>query len=129
MDTGTIAFPYVIMINGYVFGSFLVCLGAYMSYNCSMLLVKVCEKTKGETYEDIAMAVYGKKAARITSLINIFSLMAFTTSFIVFMKEAIPLLIWREFMHKEDLLPHWYLTTTTASCFGELSLLLAYFFR
>ena len=109
LDTGTIAFPYVIMMNGYIFGSLLVCLGAYMSYNCSMLLVKVCEKTKGETYEDIAMAVYGKRAARITSVINIFSLMAFTTSFIVFMKEAIPLLIWRQFRNKLDQLPHWIL--------------------
>lgn len=107
LDTGTVALPYAVMINGYILGPALILLGSYLSYHASMLLVRVAHKTGGTTYEEIAMAVYGPRFSKATSIINIFSLLAFNCSFIVFMKEAVPLLIWRQFRDQLDQIPQW----------------------
>lgn len=117
LDTGTVALPYAVMINGYILGPLLILLGAYLSYHASMLLVRVSQKTGGTTYEEIALAVYGPRFSTITSCINIFSLLAFTCSFIVFMKEAIPLLIWRQFRDNWNDLPEWIKDTDTGHLF------------
>ena len=87
---GIVPFPYAVMMNGYVLGSIYTVLGALISYHSGMMLVKCAEKTGRSRFEDIALAVYGKKAARIASYLYLICLIGFNFSYIVYIKEAIP---------------------------------------
>ena len=71
LGTGMVALPYAIMVNGFILGSMLMLLGGALTYFSGMMLVKVSEKTGKIRYEDIALAVYGEKASRFTSMCNI----------------------------------------------------------
>lgn len=72
------------MMNGIVWGSALIIIGAIISYYTGMLLVIVSNKTDRHRYEDMAEALYGKKWAMVTSIMNLVCLMSFIMSFIVF---------------------------------------------
>ena len=78
------------MKNGYIFGPILIILGALVSYYTGMLIVKCAEKTDRTRYEDIALVIYGKRAARFTSILNLVCLISFTFSYITYVKVAIP---------------------------------------
>ena len=90
LGSGTISFAYAVMMNGYVLGPLLIAMGAAVSYFTGMLIVKCSEKTGRTRYEDIALAIYGKKVSRLTSFLNLICLMGFTFSYIVYVKKAIP---------------------------------------
>ena len=93
LGSGTIAFPYAVMMNGYILGPLLILLGAGISYYTGMLIVRCSEKTDRTRYEDIALAIYGKRVARFTSFCNLTCLLGFTFSYIVYVKGAIPNII------------------------------------
>ena len=93
LGSGTLTFPYAVMMNGYILGPIFIILGACISYYTGMLIVKCSEITGRTRYEDIALVVYGKKAARITSYLNLICLIGFTFSYIVYIKTAIPQVI------------------------------------
>jgi amino acid permease len=59
LGSGTISFPYAVMMNGYILGPLLILIGAGISYYTGMLIVKASEKTGRTRYEDIALAIYG----------------------------------------------------------------------
>ena len=90
MGSGTIAFGYAVMQNGYILGPILIILGAMVSYYTGMLIVRCAEKTNRTRYEDIALAIYGKKMARLTSIFNLICLVSFTFSYVTFVRGAIP---------------------------------------
>ena len=78
------------MMNGYVLGPVLIIMGACLSYYTGLLIVKCAEETGRTRYEDIALALFGKRISRITSALNLICLMGFTFSYIVYVKVAIP---------------------------------------
>ena len=89
LGAGTLTFAYAIKENGIAWGTILIILGAAISYYTGMLLVTASTKTNRHRYEDIALALYGIKFARFTSIMNLLCLMAFTMSYIVYIKEAV----------------------------------------
>ena len=52
-----------------------------------MLLVIASTHTNRHRYEDIADALFGKRYARFTSIMNLLCLMAFIMSYIVYVKK------------------------------------------
>lgn len=103
LGSGTISFPYAVMMNGYVFGPLIIFLGALVSYYTGMLIVRCAERTGSAHYEGIAMEVYGSKMAKLTSILNLCCLLGFTFSYIVYVKKAIPAII--EMKVGEDKVP------------------------
>lgn len=90
IGSGIVTFPYAIASNGVVFGTFLIVLGAVVSYFSGMLLVAVSTITKADRYEDMARTLYNKKVERLVSVLNIICLMGFCMSFLVFVKQTVP---------------------------------------
>jgi amino acid permease len=89
LGAGTLTFAYAIKENGIVWGTFLIIFGAAISYYTGMLLVYASSHTKRHRYEDIADALYGRKFARFTSIMNLLCLMAFIMSYIVYVRFSI----------------------------------------
>jgi amino acid permease len=77
LGAGTLTFPYAIMMNGIAWGTFLVIFGAAISYYTGMLLVICSNHTGRHRYEDMALVLYGKRMAMITSIMNLLCLMGF----------------------------------------------------
>jgi len=90
LGAGTISFGYAVMKNGYILGPLLIIFGAFLSYYTGMLIVKCSELTGRTRYEDIALKIYGPRAARITSILNLICLIGFEISYIVFVSKAVP---------------------------------------
>lgn len=84
LGAGTLTFPYAIKENGIAWGGILVVLGALISYYTGMLLVITSNHTNRHRYEDMADALYGKRVAIFTSVMNLFCLMGFIMSYIVY---------------------------------------------
>ena len=93
LGAGTLTFAYAIKENGIAWGTVLIVFGALISYYTGMLLVSASTKTNRHRYEDIALALYGIRFARFTSVMNLLCLMAFIISYIVYIKEAMIKLI------------------------------------
>eukprot|EP00347_Sterkiella_histriomuscorum_P011277 403373068 len=93
LGAGTLTFPYCIKENGIAWGCILVVLGALISYYTGMLLVIVSTKTNTNRYEDYAQVLYGRRMSIFTSIMNLFCLMGFIMSYIVYIKKAIPKII------------------------------------
>jgi amino acid permease len=93
LGSGTISFSYAVMMNGYILGPVLIIFGALISFYTGMLIVKCAEHTGRTRYEDIALALYGKKWSRVTSYLNLICLIGFTFSYIVYVKKAVPQII------------------------------------
>ena len=55
-----------------------------------MLIVKASQATGRTRYEDIALVLYGPKWSRVTSFLNLVCLCGFITSYICYVKKAIP---------------------------------------
>ena len=72
------------MINGIGFGTFLIVFGAIISIYAGMLIVKASNYTQRHRYEDMALALYGRKFSILTSICNLICLMGFVMSFIVY---------------------------------------------
>ena len=87
VGAGTLAFPYAILENGIAFGSFLILVGALISYYSGMLLVEASNYTRKHKYEDMARVLYGHKFARLTSFCNLACLLGFAMSFIVYVSS------------------------------------------
>ena len=84
LGAGTLTFGYAIKENGIAWGTFLIVFGAAISYYTGMLLVLASTHTNRHRYEDIALALYGKRFATFTSVMNLLCLMAFIMSYIVY---------------------------------------------
>ena len=54
LGSGTLTFPYAVMMNGYILGPIFIIMGAGISYYTGMLIVKCSEITGRTRYEDIA---------------------------------------------------------------------------
>ncbi|CDW80480.1 UNKNOWN [Stylonychia lemnae] len=91
LGAGTLTFPYAIMQNGIAWGSILVVLGAMISYYTGMLLVIVSNHTNRHRYEDHAEILFGRKMAIFTSIMNLFCLMGFIMSYIVYFGILFPI--------------------------------------
>ena len=87
LGAGTLTFGYAIKENGIAWGSFLIVFGAAISYYTGMLLVIASTHTNRHRYEDIALALYGKRFATFTSVMNLLCLMAFIMSYIVYVSS------------------------------------------
>jgi len=115
LGSGTLSFAYAVMMNGYVLGPILILVGALLSYYTGMLIVKSSEHTDRTRYEDIALALYGKKVSIFTSILNLVCLIGFTFSYIVYVKKAIPGII--EMYADKDTLPEWIANTPKGNVF------------
>jgi len=93
LGSGTISFAYAVMMNGYVLGPILIVCGAALSYYTGMLIVKSSEFTGNTRYEDIALALYGKKWSKVTSALNLICLVGFVFTYIGYVKTAIPAIV------------------------------------
>ena len=93
VGSGTLGFSYCVMKNGYILGPIMIGLGACISYYTAMLIVKASEATKRTRYEDIALALFGKRMSLATSILNLVCLIGFTFSYVVYVKKAIPFII------------------------------------
>ena len=71
-----------------MWGTILIIVGALISYYTGMLLVIASNHTNRHRYEDIADALYGKRFATFTSLMNLLCLMAFIMSYIVYVRSS-----------------------------------------
>ncbi len=89
MGAGTLTFPYAVKENGIAFGTFLIGFGALISYYTGMLIVTASNHTNRHRYEDIALALYGKKFSTFTSVMNLLCLMGFIMSYIVYVSKNI----------------------------------------
>lgn len=90
LGSGTISFSYVVMKLGFILGPILIVCGALISYYTGMLIVKAAAHTGRTRYEDIALVLYGPKWSRVTSFLNLVCLCGFITSYICYIKKAIP---------------------------------------
>jgi amino acid permease len=88
LGAGTLTFAFAIKENGIVWGTILIIFGALISFYTGMLLVKASTHTNRYRYEDIADALYGKRMARTTSILNLLCLMAFIMSYIVYVRVS-----------------------------------------
>ena len=81
------------MKNGYILGPILIVAGALISYYTAMLIVKASEATDRTRYEDIALALFGKRMALATSILNLLCLIGFTFTYVVYVKKAMPFIV------------------------------------
>jgi len=81
------------MKNGYVLGPIMIVLGACISYYTAMLIVQASGVTNRTRYEDIALALFGKRMSLATSILNLVCLIGFTFSYVVYVKKAIPFIV------------------------------------
>jgi amino acid permease len=81
------------MKNGYILGPILIVAGALISYYTAMLIVKASEATDRTRYEDIALALFGKRMALATSILNLVCLIGFTFTYVVYVKKAMPFIV------------------------------------
>lgn len=86
IGAGTLTFPYAIHLNGIAWGTILIVFGAIISYYSGMLLVIASNHTSKSKYEDMSLALYGKKMALLTSICNLGCLLGFIMSFIVYVR-------------------------------------------
>ena len=86
VGSGTLGFSYVVMKNGYILGPIMIVLGACISYYTAMLIVKASVVTDRTRYEDIALALFGKRMSLVTSILNLICLIGFTFSYVVYVK-------------------------------------------
>jgi len=120
LGSGTISFAYAVMMNGYILGPLLIAGGAGLSYYTGMLIVRCSEETGRTRYEDIALAIYGKRVARVTSFLNLTCLIGFTFSYIVYVKKALPGII-EMYVDKDNTsAPDWILNNPSGNKFWGL---------
>jgi amino acid permease len=86
LGAGILTFPYAIMENGIVLGTILIIFGGLISWYTSMLLIKASDHCCRERMEDIALAMYGRKFAILTSILNVTALLGFNMSYIVYVR-------------------------------------------
>lgn len=121
VSPGLVSLSYAVMMNGYILGPLLILAGAGLSYYTSMLLVRVAERTGRERYEDIALAVYGTKFSRITSILNIVCIVGMTFATIVFVKETIPVIIEIQLGERAKNVPEWVLDNHQGKLFWGIT--------
>ena len=90
LGAGTLSFPYAMSVNGIIFGTLLIFIGALVSYYTGTLIVKSAVYTECTRYEDIALKLYGRRCKVITSILNVLCLMGFIMTYIVYIKTMTP---------------------------------------
>ena len=90
MGAGTLTMPYIISKTGIVLGPLLVSAGAWLSYYSARLVIKCNTLTGRLTYEDFAEAAFGKRTARLVSIVILISLLGFATAYVSLAKTLIP---------------------------------------
>lgn len=120
LGSGTISFPYAVMMNGYILGPLLIVIGACVSYYSGMLIVKAAIETNRTRYEDIALAVFNKRFSRVVSYLNLLCLIGFTFSYIVYVKNAIPTIIEIWVDPNNTKAPHWILDNSSGNTFWAI---------
>jgi amino acid permease len=86
LGAGILTFPYAIMENGIVLGTVLILFGGWISWYTGMLLIEAAEHCGRVRYEDIALALYGRKFAIATAILNLLALIGFNMSYIVYVR-------------------------------------------
>jgi len=90
LGAGTVTIPYCFYENGYYLGSFCIIFGGLISSYTGYLIAYCCHMTKASCYEEVAMACYGIKAQRFTSVCMILCNLGFTISYMVLFKSFTP---------------------------------------
>ena len=90
LGAGTLTIPQIYYLNGFVFGSFLICFGASMSAFTGYLIAYCCAKTSATCYEECAMATYGNWMRTLTSICMICCNIGFNVSYMVLFKSLMP---------------------------------------
>ena len=93
MGAGNISLSYVLMKNGYLFGSILILIGGILSYYTGMLIVRCSHFTGKLRYEEISAAIYGPKMGKLTSILMLACQIGAAFSYIVFIKTSVPYVI------------------------------------
>ena len=83
LGSGTLTFPYIFYANGLVIGVMLVVFGALVSVYSGWLIVKTAEICEARRYEDIALKLYGRGMATITSCAMLLTMLGFVIAYIV----------------------------------------------
>jgi amino acid permease len=76
--------------NGYAMGTFLILFGGFLSAFSGYLIAYCAHKTNSSCYEEIALAIYGKKMMKITSYCMLPCNMGFLCSYFVVFKTYMP---------------------------------------
>jgi len=87
IGAGILTLPYAIMENGIVWGSFLIIFGGLVSWYTGYLLLIASDHCGRETFEDIALVMYGRKFATFTSVLILTTLLGFNMSYIVYVRN------------------------------------------
>ena len=90
MGAGTLTIPYAFYQNGFIIGSLLILAGGSLSCFTGYLMAYCSEKTNGACYEEIALATFGEKYKKFTSIMMIPTNMGFVVSYIVLFKSFAP---------------------------------------
>mmetsp|Transcript_19388 Transcript_19388/g.18498 ORF Transcript_19388/g.18498 Transcript_19388/m.18498 type:complete len:285 (+) Transcript_19388:309-1163(+) len=90
MGAGMLTLPYVISLNGVVWGSFLIIFGGLLSYFSGSLLVKCTELTGKYSYEEIAKSAFGSRVQYVVSLIFILSMSSYIIAYMTLFKTLFP---------------------------------------
>ena len=90
LGAGTLTIPYSFFECGFVLGCGLIILAAILSSFTGYLMAYTAEKTNATCYEEIALATYGKKWQRFTSICMIPTNMGFVVSYVVLFKSFAP---------------------------------------
>ncbi len=87
LGAGTVSIPYVFYENGIIFGIVLLSIGALLSIYTGWLIAVCSHNLNASRYEDIAIAVYGRKVSYITSFCMLSCMIGFSVSLIVLVSQ------------------------------------------
>ena len=86
MGSGTVSVPYVFYANGVILGLALLLLSAALSCYTGWLITYCAQETGGNSFEEIAMKLYGKKGMVLTSVCNLVCNVGFLISNLILFK-------------------------------------------
>jgi amino acid permease len=86
LGASTITIPYVYYELGFVFGSFSILFGGAICMFTSQLITHCSELLKVQSFEQIAMASFGSKTQRLTSICMILCNGGFVVSYMVLVR-------------------------------------------
>ena len=83
LGAGTLTIPNVMYENGFIFGAILILFGGFLSAFSGYLIAYCAHKTNGSCYEEIALAIFGKRMMKFTSYCMIPTNMGFILNYYV----------------------------------------------
>ena len=87
LGAGTLTIPNIMYDNGFYFGSFLIIFGGFLSAFAGYLVAYCAEKTGSSCYEEMALAIFGKRMMKFTSFCMLPCNMGFLASYFVVVSE------------------------------------------